>query len=186
MAQWLDKISNALWGFPLIAALFLTSIYFTVKLKFLQIKFLPKSFRFMFEKEEGADGDITGFGALCTELAATLGTGNIIGVAAAIKIGGAGSLFWMVVTAVFMMAIKFAESFLAVKFRVKINGKTKGGPFYYVERGMGEKYKPLAKAFAFFGAASGLLGMGTITQIKAATIPAVINKLKNVFIIKTP
>ena len=167
--NWLSKISDALWGFPLIVTLFLVGLYFTVKLRFIQIKFLPKSFRYMFETKEGADGDITGFGALCTELAATLGTGNIVGVAAAIHLGGVGSLFWMVVTAIFMMAIKYAESFLAVKFRVKINGKMSGGPFYYIEKGMGKKFKPLAKAFAIFGSLSGLLGMGTVTQIKSVT-----------------
>ena len=112
--NWLSKLSDALWGFPLIVTLFLVGLYFTVKLRFIQIKFLPKSFRYMFETKEGADGDITGFGALCTELAATLGTGNIVGVAAALGLGGAGSIFWMVITAFFMMAIKYAESFLAV------------------------------------------------------------------------
>jgi AGCS family alanine or glycine:cation symporter len=169
LAEWLNKISDLLWSFPLVFLLFLLGLYFTVKLKFLQIEFLPKSFRFMFEKEKGADGDITGFGALCTELAATLGTGNIVGVAAAIKLGGAGSLFWMAVTGVLMMSVKYAESFLSVKFRVKENGKFSGGPFYYIERGMGERFKPLAKTFAFFGGAAGLLGMGTFTQIKAVT-----------------
>ncbi len=167
--NWLGKLSDALWGFPLIVTLFLVGLYFTVKLRFLQIKFLPKSFRYMFETKEGADGDITGFGALCTELAATLGTGNIVGVAAAIYLGGAGSLFWMVVTAFFMMAIKYAESFLAVKFRTQKNGSFSGGPFYYIERGMGKKFSPLAKAYAIFGSLAGLLGMGTVTQIKAVT-----------------
>lgn len=167
--NWLSKISDALWGFPLIVTLFLVGLHFTVKLRFIQIKFLPKSFRYMFETKEGADGDITGFGALCTELAATLGTGNIVGVAAALSLGGVGSLFWMVVTAFFMMAIKYAESFLAVKFRVKINGKMSGGPFYYIEKGMGKSFKPLAKAFALFGSLAGVLGMGTVTQIKSVT-----------------
>jgi len=167
--NWLSKLSDALWGFPLIVTLFLVGLYFTVKLRFIQIKFLPKSFRYMFETKEGADGDITGFGALCTELAATLGTGNIVGVAAAIYLGGVGSLFWMVITAVFMMAIKYAESFLAVKFRIQKNGSFLGGPFYYIERGMGKKFKPLAKAFALFGSLAGLLGMGTVTQIKSVT-----------------
>ncbi len=167
--NWLGKLSDALWGFPLIVTLFVIGLYFTFKLKFLQIKFLPKAFRYMFKTEKGADGDITGFGALCTELAATLGTGNIVGVAAAIKMGGAGSLFWMVITALFMMAVKYAESFLAVRFRVQKNGKFSGGPFYYIENGMGRKFKPLAKAFALFGSLAGLLGMGTVTQIKAVT-----------------
>ncbi len=169
MVNWLGKISDALWGFPLIVTLFLVGLYFTVKLRFLQIKFLPKSFRYMFETKEGADGDITGFGALCTELAATLGTGNIVGVAAAMSLGGAGSLFWMVITAIFMMAIKYSESFLAVKFRTQKNGVFSGGPFYYIERGMGKKFGPLAKAYALFGSLAGLLGMGTVTQIKAVT-----------------
>ena len=169
MANWLSKLSDALWGFPLIVTLFLVGLYFTVKLHFIQIKFLPKSFRYMFETKEGADGDITGFGALCTELAATLGTGNIVGVAAALGLGGAGSLFWMVITAFFMMAIKYAESFLAVKFRTQKNGSFLGGPFYYIEKGMGKSFKPLAKAFALFGSLAGVLGMGTVTQIKSVT-----------------
>lgn len=167
--NWLSKLSDALWGFPLIVTLFLVGLYFTVKLRFIQIKFLPKSFRYMFETKEGADGDITGFGALCTELAATLGTGNIVGVAAALGLGGAGSLFWMVITAFFMMAIKYAESFLAVKFRTQKNGSFLGGPFYYIEKGMGKSFKPLAKAFALFGSLAGVLGMGTVTQIKSVT-----------------
>jgi len=120
----------------------------------------------MVKNEEGGEGEVTSFGALCTALSATIGTGNIVGVATAIGAGGPGALFWMLVAAFFGMATKYAEGLLAVKYRVVDDSNhTLGGPFYYIERGMGPKWKWLAKLFAFFGVCVGLFGIGTFSQV---------------------
>ena len=111
---------------------------------------------------------MTSFGALCTALSATIGTGNIAGVATALAAGGPGALFWMIVAAFFGMATKYAEGLLAIKYRtVDKEGHILGGPFYYIENGMGKKWKWLAKIFAFFGACVGLFGIGTFTQVNS-------------------
>ena len=118
------------------------------------------------EEAEGARGEITSFAALCTALSATIGTGNIVGVATAVGAGGPGALFWMIVAAFFGMATKYSEGLLAVKYRVVAeDGHSLGGPFYYIERGMGAKWKWLAKLFAFFGVCVGLFGIGTFSQV---------------------
>ena len=107
-------------------------------------------------------------GALCTALSATIGTGNITGVATAIALGGPGALFWMVIAAFFGMATKYAEGLLAIKYRtIDEDGHVLGGPFYYIENGMGKKWTWLAKIFAFFGAGVGLFGIGTFTQVNS-------------------
>ena len=111
---------------------------------------------------------MTSFGALCTALSATIGTGNITGVATAIALGGPGALFWMVIAAFFGMATKYAEGLLAIKYRtIDEDGHVLGGPFYYIENGMGKKWTWLAKIFAFFGAGVGLFGIGTFTQVNS-------------------
>ena len=111
---------------------------------------------------------MTSFGALCTALSATIGTGNITGVATAIAAGGPGALFWMVVAAFFGMATKYAEGLLAIKYRtIDKEGHVLGGPFYYIENGMGKNWRWLAKIFAFFGAGVGLFGIGTFTQVNS-------------------
>lgn len=166
MALILEKISQFLWGIPLIVLILGCGIFLTVKLKGIQIRKLGLALKYMLKSEEGGDGDISSFGALCTALSATIGTGNIVGVATAIAIGGPGALFWMEIAAFFGMATKYTEGFLAIKYRVTDSEGTKlGGPFYYIENGMGKKYKPLAKMFAFFGVFVGLMGIGTFTQI---------------------
>ena len=120
----------------------------------------------MVKNEEGGTGEVTSFGALCTALSATIGTGNIVGVATAVGAGGPGALFWMILAAFFGMATKYSEGLLAVKYRtVDEDGHALGGPFYYIERGMGKKWKWLAKIFAFFGMCVGLFGIGTFTQV---------------------
>ena len=124
----------------------------------------------MVKNEEDGHGEVTSFGALCTALSATIGTGNIVGVATAVCIGGPGALFWMVLTAFFGMATKYSEGFLAIKYRQKKDdGHYLGGPFYYIEKGMGEKWKWLAKLFAVFGVFVGLFGIGTFTQVTGIT-----------------
>ena len=163
--EWAD---NAVWGLPLICLIMATGIFLTIRLGLLQVRYLGKAFHFMLKNEEDGHGEVTSFGALCTALSATIGTGNITGVATAIALGGPGALFWMVVAAFFGMATKYAEGLLAIKYRtIDKEGHVLGGPFYYIENGMGTKWKWLAKIFAFFGACVGLMGIGTFTQVNS-------------------
>lgn len=152
-------------------------ILLTVRLGLLQIRKLPLALKWMVNNEEGGTGEVTSFAALCTALSATIGTGNIVGVATAVTAGGPGALFWMLVAAFFGMATKYAEGVLAIKYRViDDDGHSLGGPFYYIEKGMGIKWKWLAKLFALFGVLVGLMGIGTITQVNG-----IVNALKNCF-----
>lgn len=145
-------------------------VLLTVRLRGLQLRKLLLALRFTVRKEEGGAGEVSGFAAMCTALSATIGTGNIVGVATAIAAGGPGALFWMDTAAVFGMAAKYAEGFLAVKYRTSDStGHILGGPFYYIENGMGERWKLLAKLFSVFGLLAGLMGIGTITQINGIT-----------------
>lgn len=160
---WFDGV---VWGLPLIILILMTGFYLTVRLGLLQVRHLGKALKFMVKNEDDGQGEVTSFGALCTALSATIGTGNIVGVATAIAAGGPGALFWMVVAAFFGMATKYAEGLLAIKYRtIDEEGHVLGGPFYYIENGMGKKWRWLAKIFAFFGAGVGLLGIGTFTQV---------------------
>ena len=166
--NFLGKVDDIVWGLPLIILIIVCGIYLTIRLKFLQIVHLPKALRFMIKNEEDGTGEVTSFGALCTALSATIGTGNIVGVATAIGIlaGGPGALFWMWIAALFGMATKYSEGLLAVKYRkIDEDGHVLGGPFYYIESGMGHKWRWLAKICAFFGACVGLMGIGTFTQV---------------------
>lgn len=165
-SDFLVKVDDFIWGVPLMVLILVGGILLTVRLRLLQVVHLPLALKWMVKNEEGGEGDVTSFGALCTALSATIGTGNIVGVATAICLGGPGALFWMLVAAFFGMATKYAEGLLAVKYRIKTpDGHTLGGPFYYIENGMGKKWKWLAKAFAFFGTCAGLMGIGTFTQV---------------------
>lgn len=133
---------------------------------------LPLALKWMVKNEEDGEGEVSSFGALCTALSATIGTGNIVGVATAVCAGGPGAIFWMVVAAFFGMATKYSEGLLAVKYRVFQDNHVLGGPFYYIEQGMGKNFKWMAKLFAFFGVCAGLLGIGTITQVNGITSAA--------------
>ena len=178
--DFLVKVDDLVWGIPLIVLILAAGIYLTFRLRLLQIVHLPKALKYMFKNEEDGHGEVSSFGALCTALSATIGTGNIVGVATAIgctalgtAVGGPGALFWMWVAAFFGMATKYAEGFLAVRYRtIDEEGHVLGGPFYYIENGMGHKWKWLAKLFAIFGMLAGLLGIGTITQINGITSAA--------------
>ncbi len=162
----LNEIDSFIWGVPLMVLIMVGGLFLTVRLGLLQVKRLPLALKWMIKNEEDGVGEVTSFGALCTALSATIGTGNIVGVATAIAAGGPGALFWMVVAAFLGMATKYSEGLLAVKFReVDENGHALGGPFYYIEKGMGKNWKWLAKLFAFFGVCVGLLGIGTFTQV---------------------
>ncbi len=141
-------------------------LYFGV----VQITKLPRALKLIFSAENKGSGDVSSFAALCTALAATVGTGNIVGVATAIKAGGPGALFWMWIAAFFGMATKYSEGVLAIKYRTKDkNGQVSGGPMYYIVNGMGEKWRPLAIFFAISGILVALLGIGTFTQVNSIT-----------------
>ena len=172
LLEQIDQISKVIdgagWGLPLIILILFTGFLLTTRLGLLQIRHLGKALKFMFKNEEDGQGEVTSFGALCTALSATIGTGNITGVATALAAGGPGALFWMVIAAFFGMATKYAEGLLAIKYRtIDKDGHVLGGPFYYIENGMGKNWRWLAKIFAFFGAGVGLFGIGTFTQVNS-------------------
>ncbi len=164
----LERIGAAIWDWPTMLLFVGTGMIFTVRLRGVQITKLGRALRSVVKKEAGADG-ISSYAALCTSLAATIGTGNIVGVATALCAGGPGALFWMLVAAVFGMATQYAEGYLAVKYRVRQNGQWLGGPFLYIERGLGEKWRWLAVTFAVTGVGAGILGVGTVTQVNSIT-----------------
>ncbi len=164
--QILTNVDDFVWGVPIMVLILAGSILLTLRLGILQIRKLPLALKYMVSNEEGGNGEISSFAALCTALSATIGTGNIVGVATAVCAGGPGALFWMIVTAFFGMATKYSEGLLAIKYRViNKNGHSLGGPFYYIERGMGKNWKWLAKIFSFFGVCVGLFGIGTFSQV---------------------
>ena len=167
----LKAIDDFVWGVPLIVLILAVGIFLTIRLRGLQITKLPLAIKHMVANEKnGEHGEVSSFGALCTALSATIGTGNIVGVATALVAGGPGALFWMWIAALLGTATKYSECLLAIKYRVVAkDGHIVGGPFYYIENGMGEKWKWLAKIFAFFGVGVGLLGIGTFTQINGIT-----------------
>lgn len=170
MLELFKAINNLVWGAPLLILLVGTGIYLTLRLGVFQIRKLPTAFRLIFASDQSGQGDVSSFAALCTALAATVGTGNIVGVATAITTGGPGALFWMWVAAFFGMATKYAEGFLAIKYRTKdANGQAAGGPMHYITLGMGQKWKPLAIFFAISGVLVALLGIGTFSQVNSIT-----------------
>lgn len=164
----LQSIDNFIWGPPLLILLVGTGIYFTFRLGLLQFRHLPTALKMVFTKDKNSnkEGDVSSFAALCTALSATIGTGNIVGVATAIKVGGPGALFWMWLAAVFGMATKYAECLLAVKYRkTDANGQMVGGPMYYLQYGVGSK--ALAVLFAIFALGVACFGIGTFPQVNA-------------------
>ena len=175
----LKNIDGIVWGPPLLILLVGTGIYFTFKLNFIQMFKLPLAIKYLFlndddKSDNEAKGEVSSFAALCTALSATIGTGNIVGVATAIATGGPGALFWMWVAAFFGMATKYAEGVLAIKYReVDENAEMSGGPMYYIEKGVGNKF--LANMFAFFGIAVALLGIGTFGQVNSISKAALIS-----------
>lgn len=164
----LNSIDSFMWGPPLITLLVGTGIYLTIRLGLLQVFRLPLALKLIFKAKNKGEGDVSSFKALCVALAATVGTGNIVGVATAVKVGGPGALFWMWVAAFFGMATKYSEGLLAVKFRsVDAKGEIAGGPMFYIRNGMGEKYRPLAAFFAFAAILVAWFGIGTFPQVNA-------------------
>ncbi|NDI35205.1 alanine/glycine:cation symporter family protein [Chengkuizengella sediminis] len=164
MENLISEISSFVWGPPLLVLLVGTGIYLTIRLGLLQLRLLPYSLKLAFTRNQDkkSEGDISHFQALMTALAATVGTGNIVGVATAVMLGGPGAVFWMWMTALFGMATKYAEAILAVKYRVKnADGEMSGGPMYYLEKGLKQKW--LAILFALFGAVAAF-GIGNMVQ----------------------
>lgn len=169
----LSRISDVLWGLPLMVALIGTGLYLTLKLGFVQLRYMPKALRMIFmpPHDESSPGDISHFQALMTALAATVGTGNIAGVGTAIAMGGPGGMFWMWVTGMVGMATKYSEAVLAIRYRVvEPNGAVAGGPMYYIERGL--KSRKLALAFAIFASVA---AFGTGNMIQSNSVAEAIN-----------
>ena len=165
--SFIQQLCDFLWGWPMVIALLGTHLFLTVRLKFPQRKLL-KAIRLSVTPDKSAKGDVSQFGALATALAATIGTGNIIGVGTAITLGGPGAVFWCWLTGVFGIATKYAEGLLAVKYRVRTpDGNMAGGPMYALERGMGMKW--LAVLFAFFTVVASF-GIGNMVQSNAISL----------------
>lgn len=163
----LGQMSDIVWGIPLLVLLVGTGIYLTIRLGFLQVRSLPYALKLAFSRnqDKDSDGDISHFQALMTASAATIGTGNIVGVATAVVMGGPGAIFWMWLAGLFGMATKYGEAILAVKYRIKDpEGNMAGGPMYYLEHGLKQKW--LGVLFALFGALAAF-GIGNGTQSKA-------------------
>ncbi len=167
ITKFIESCSNFLWGWPMIIMLLGTHLFLTIRLRFPQRKIF-KAIRLSLTSDKSASGDVSQFGALATALAATIGTGNIIGVATAITLGGPGAVFWCWLTGVFGIATKYAEGLVAVKYRIKTsNGKMLGGPMYALERGLGLKW--LAVLFCVFTVMASF-GIGNLVQSNAISM----------------
>ncbi|WP_425488612.1 alanine/glycine:cation symporter family protein [Litorivivens lipolytica] len=158
-------INGWVWGVPMLALILGTGLYLMLGLRFMPLRNIGRGFRMLFDKKDtDSDGNISSFQALMTSLSATIGTGNIAGVATAIALGGPGALFWMWCTALVGMATKYAEAVCAVHYRERdANGNFSGGPMYYIKNGLSENWRWLAVAFALFGAVAGF-GIGNGVQ----------------------
>ena len=166
-------VNNFIWGVPAMVCIFGVGLYLSIRTNFLQIRKFPYAIKTtlgrIFHKRDASDGAITPFQAVCTALAATVGTGNIAGVAGAIAIGGPGAIFWMWVSALFGMCTKYAEVTLAVHYReINANGELVGGPMYYIKNGLSKKWHWLAYLFAAFGVLT-VFGTGNATQVNTIT-----------------
>ena len=166
-------VNNFIWGVPAMVCIFGVGLYLSIRTNFLQIRKFPYAIKTtlgrIFRKRDASDGAITPFQAVCTALAATVGTGNIAGVAGAIAIGGPGAIFWMWVSALFGMCTKYAEVTLAVHYReINANGELVGGPMYYIKNGLSKKWHCLAYLFAAFGVLT-VFGTGNATQVNTIT-----------------
>jgi len=164
MERWIHTIAEKLWGWPMMGLFLLVGLWYTIILKGIQFRRMPEALRSI---STGSNGKgMSSYSVLCTALAATIGTGNIVGVATAVGTGGPGALFWMLVAACLGMATQFAEGYLAVQYRPADRG-TVGGPFSYMERGL--RNPALGKLYAWITVGAGILGVGTVTQINSIT-----------------
>ena len=169
IADFLAWLSGFVWGLPLIIFLVGTGIFLTIRISFFSFRMLPYSLKMLFKREDAkSEGDISHFQAVMTALAATVGTGNVVGVATAVVLGGPGAVFWMWMTALVGMATKYSEGILGVKYRQKNSkGEMSGGPMYYLEHGLGQKW--LGVLFAFFAVFAAIFGIGNMIQANAAS-----------------
>ena len=169
MLETLNAIDSFVWGPPLLVLPVGTGIMLTIRLGLLQVLKLPQALKLIFCAKNDGHGDVNSFKALCTALAATVGTGNIVGVATAILAGGPGAVFWMWSSALLGMCTKFAEVTLAVHFReTNAKGDLVGGPMYYIKKGLDKKWHFLAYLFAAFGVLA-VFGTGNATQVNTIT-----------------
>ncbi len=165
----LAKIADWVWGPPLLILLFGTHLFLTFRMRFIQ-RYLGRAIRLSVEADHGAEGDVSQFGALTTALAATIGTGNIVGVATAVALGGPGAVLWMWLTGVFGIATKYAEALLSVKYRVKDErGMMAGGPMYVLERGLGMRWLGMV-----FAALTAIAAFGIGNMVQANSISALV------------
>ncbi|MEE4660971.1 MAG: sodium:alanine symporter family protein [Halieaceae bacterium] len=173
MAALIDQVNSWVWGPVMLLLILGTGVYLTLGLRFMTLLRIPMAFRLLFTRTQQGSGDISPFGALMTALSATIGTGNIAGVATALALGGPGALFWMWVAALFGLATKYAEAVLAVHFRERgADGDFRGGPMYYIRNGLGERWRWLAFAFALFGA---LAGFGLANTVQSNSVSQVLD-----------
>ena len=165
MEKQLDWIYGLLWGTPMLLMMLGAGVWLTVCTRCVQIRFFPRAVRRFFRREGGTDG-VSSFRALCTALAATVGTGNIAGVAGAISLGGPGAVLWMLFFSFFGMAVKYAEAALAVRYHTRENGEIVGGPMYMIQLGLPKAFLPLAGIYSFCGILASF-GVGNLTQVNA-------------------
>ena len=167
MVRWIEFLNRIVWGVPLLILILGAGFFLSIKTGFFQLRFFPRAVRqFVSMLRPGDTEGVSSFQALCTALAATVGTGNLVGVAGAICLGGPGAIFWMWTCALFGMMTKFAEAALSVRFRVKKGKEYVGGPMYLISRGMGGRWLWLASVYCFFGAVASF-GVGNATQINS-------------------
>jgi len=169
VANLLESLNKIVWGIPALVLILGVGLYLSIRTGFAQIRLFPRALRGILSQFRGGKaeaGAVTPFQALCTALAATVGTGNLVGVAGAIAIGGPGAIFWMWICGILGMATKFAEATLAVRFRVPENGEYVGGPMYIIRESMGGKWHWLGSVYSFFGIVAAF-GVGNATQINA-------------------
>ena len=161
-----EKVNNLVWGIPTLILILGVGLYLSVQTGWVQIRFLPRAIRKFWRMLTATSGDSTPFQSLCNALAATVGTGNLVGVAGALCLGGPGAIFWMWVGGFLGMATKFAEATLAIRYRKKVHGGYACGPMYMITMGMGERFLPLALCYSLFGIIASF-GVGNATQINA-------------------
>lgn len=166
MTHILDRLYGLLWGGPMLVLISGVGVWLTICTRCAQVRLFPQSLRRLFRKSSPEEGGISPFRALCTALAATVGTGNLVGVAGAICLGGPGSVFWMMVFAFFGMAVKFAEAALAIRFRETEDGELVGGPMYMIRARLSRRYLPLAYLYSLCGILASF-GVGNMTQVNA-------------------
>ena len=169
MEELLVRLEKALWSWPLLLLLLGSGLWLLLRMRFLPLRAMPEAMGLLFRSRKESGG-VTAFGALCTALSATIGTGNIVGVATALALGGPGALLWMEISALTGLSLKYAEGLLSVRYRTRDpEGKPRGGPFAYISLGLGRRWRPLAAAFALCGTLAGLFGVGSFVQIGSLT-----------------